>query len=276
MAKKNGNGSSVFFDKILPTMYSLGAAVVILGALGKIQHWEGGGTILTIGLLTEVAIFVLFAFQTFAQNTQKEPDWSRVYPELADDYDGELPQRRPALQSSGLTANMDKMLADAKVSPDIFEKLGTGLRSFTDTVGKMRDVSEATIATNEYTQNVRQAAGSINEMNKSYGVAVTSMNAMADATQDAKEYRMQFQKITQSMGALNAVYELELQDTNKHLKAMNAFYGNLTSAMENMSEASRDTQQFKGELSKLTNNLASLNNVYGSMLTAMRGNTNGK
>ncbi len=231
---------------------------------------------LTIGLTVEAVIFALYALQTFAQPAQREPDWSRVYPELADDYEGELPQRRPALQSNGLTANMDKMLADAKVTPDIFERLGTGLRSFTDTVGKMRDVSDATIATNEYTQNVRQAAGAINEMNKSYGVAVTSMNAMADATQDAKEYRTQFQKITQSMGALNAVYELELQDTNKHLKAMNAFYANLTSAMENMTEASRDTQQFKNEMSKLTTNLASLNNIYGSMLTAMRGNGNGK
>jgi gliding motility-associated protein GldL len=52
---------------------------------------------------------------------------------------------------------------------------------------------------------------------------------------------------------------------------MNTFYGNLTSAMENMSDASKDTQQFKQELAKLTNNLTSLNNVYGSMLSAMKG-----
>jgi gliding motility-associated protein GldL len=64
---------------------------------------------------------------------------------------------------------------------------------------------------------------------------------------------------------------MELQDTNNHLKAMNKFYGNLSAAMENVSDASKDTQQFKTELSKLTSNLSSLNNVYGSMLTAMRG-----
>jgi gliding motility-associated protein GldL len=108
-------------------------------------------------------------------------------------------------------------------------------------------------------------------MNSAYGIAVTSMNSMADATKDASAYRDQFQKITQNMGALNAVYELELQDTNKHLKAMNAFYGNLSSAMQDMSDASKDTQQFKSELNKLTGNLSSLNNVYGSMLTAMKG-----
>ncbi|WP_234735493.1 type IX secretion system motor protein PorL/GldL [Tellurirhabdus bombi] len=273
MAKKNANSSNFFFDKLLPTVYSAGAAVVVLGALGKIQHYDWGGPMLVVGLSVEALIFALFAIQTFAQPTNKEPDWTRVYPELSDDYDGELPQRRsaPALQSNGLTANMDKMLADAKVTPDIFEKLGTGLRGLTTTVGQMKDISSATVATNEYAQSVKQAAGAINEMNKSYGVAVTAMNAMADATQDAKEYRTQFQKITQSMGALNAVYELELQDTNKHLKAMNAFYGNLTSAMENMADASRDTQKFKNELGQLTNNLASLNNVYGSMLSAMRG-----
>ena len=95
---------------------------------------------------------------------------------------------------------------------------------------------------------------------------------MADATKDAQEYRSQFSKITQNMGALNAVYELELQDTNKHLKAMNAFYGNLTTAMQDMSDASKEAQQFKTEMSKLTNNLTSLNNVYGSMLSAMKGN----
>jgi len=272
MAKKNGNGANVFFDKILPTIYSAGAAVVILGAWAKIQHIGSLDWLLTAGLLTEAVIFVLYAFQTFAQPTVREPDWARVYPELSDDYDGELPQRRTAaIQSNGLTANMDKMLADAKVTPDVFEKLGTGLRGFTETVGKMRDISDATVATNDYAQSVKKAAGAINEMNKSYGVAVTAMNAMADATQDAKEYRTQFQRVTQSMGALNAVYELELQDTNKHLKTMNAFYGNLTSAMENMADASRDTQQFKNELAKLTGNLSTLNNVYGSMLTAMRG-----
>jgi hydroxyethylthiazole kinase-like sugar kinase family protein len=52
---------------------------------------------------------------------------------------------------------------------------------------------------------------------------------------------------------------------------MNKFYSNLTTAMANMSEASKDTEQFKAELSKLTVNLGTLNKVYGNMLTAMKG-----
>ncbi|WP_420155766.1 gliding motility protein GldL [Siphonobacter sp.] len=270
-AKRN-----VFFDKILPVVYSVGAAVVILGALFKIQHRPGADEMLTIGMGTEAVIFLLFALQQFVAPTA-DYQWEKVYPELDDNYKGELPTRSAttaAVATSpnlGLMAKMDDMLANAKVSPDVFNSLGTGLRSLTDTVGKLGQITDATVATNEYAKNVKIAAGSLQEMNKSYGTAVSAMSDMASATMDAKEYRVKFQQITQTMGALNAVYELELQDTQKHLKAMNAFYGNLASAMDNMQEASKDAQQFKSEMGRLTNNLQSLNNIYGGMLSAMKG-----
>jgi gliding motility-associated protein GldL len=264
--------SSFFWDRLVPTIYSAGAAVVIAGAWAKITHNEQFGWLLTAGLLTEFVIFILYAIQSFTMPATADDGyaWERVYPELADDYKGEA--RKPTPQANGLTGNMDQMLAQAKVTPDVFERLGSGFRNLNETVSKLTDLTDATVATNDYARNVKSASSSIGEMNKSYGTAISAMNSMADATTDAKDYRDQFQKVTKNMGALNAVYELELQDTNKHLKAMNAFYGSLSAAMENMSDASRDTQQFKNELAKLTGNLASLNNVYGSMLTAMRGN----
>lgn len=262
-----------FWDRLVPTIYSAGAAVVIMGAWAKITHNEQFGWMLTAGLLTEVVIFALYAVQSFTMPATSASDyeWERVYPELAPDYKGETRKAVATPQANGLTANMDQMLAQAKITPDVFEKLGSGFQNLNSTVSKLTDLTDATVATNDYARNVKSASGAISEMNKSYGTAITAMNSMADATTDAKDYRDQFQKVTKNMGALNAVYELELQDTNKHLKAMNAFYGNLTSAMQNMADASKDTQQFKNELSKLTGNLASLNNVYGSMLTAMRG-----
>ncbi|MCY7351305.1 MAG: gliding motility protein GldL [Cytophagaceae bacterium] len=263
--------SSFFFDKILPVMYSVGAAIVILGALFKIQHYDGADTMLNVGMITESFIFLMFALQTFVQRNDTGYAWERVYPELAEDYKGELPTR--STSNLGLTAKMDDMIANAKITPDVFNNLGTGLRSLTDTVGKIGQITDATVATTEYAKNVRAASGSLVEMNKSYGTTVSALSEMANASLDAKEYRTRLQEVTKKMGALNAVYELELQDTNKHLKAMNAFYGNLSLAMENMASASKDTQQFKNELSKLTNNLTSLNNVYGSMLSAMKGNT---
>jgi gliding motility-associated protein GldL len=268
MAKRSN--VNFFWDRLVPTLYSVGAAIVVLGALFKINHLPGGTEMLFVGLGAEVIIFLIYAIQSFLYPAvSSDYEWDRVYPELADDFKGE---RRAAVpQANGLTGNMDQMLAQAKITPDVFEKLGSGFRNLNDSVSKMRDLTDATVATSDYARNVKTASSSITEMNKSYGTAITAMNSMADATTEAKDYRDQFQKVTKNMGALNAVYELELQDTNKHLKAMNAFYGSLSAAMENMTDASRDTQQFKTELAKLTGNLSSLNNVYGSMLTAMRG-----
>ncbi len=269
MAKNNG--PSFFWDKLVPTIYSAGAAVVILGALAKIQHWDFGGPLLTAGLGTEVLIFLLYALQTLTQSSGQDPDWTRVYPELADDYTGPAISRGNTT-SSGITAKLDNMLDNAKISPEIFDSLGKGFRNLSETVGKITDITDATVATNDYARNVKSASTAITDMNKSYGVAINAMSSMADATKDAQSYREQFQQITKNMGALNAVYELELQDTTKHLKAMNAFYGNLTTAMANMADATKESQTFKNEMSKLTTNISSLNGIYGNMLTAMRGN----
>ncbi|WP_426291797.1 gliding motility protein GldL [Dyadobacter endophyticus] len=268
MAKSSG--PNFFWDKLVPTIYSAGAAVVILGALAKIQHWDFGGPLLTAGLGTEVLIFLLYALQTLTQSTDRDPDWTRVYPELADDYSGPAISRSSA-PSSNITAKLDNMLDNAKISPEIFDSLGKGFRNLSETVGKITDLTDATVATNDYARNVKSASTAINDMNKSYGIAISAMSSMADATKDAQSYRDQFQQITKNMGALNAVYELELQDTTKHLKAMNAFYGNLTAAMENMADATKESQVFKSEMARLTNNISSLNGIYGNMLTAMRG-----
>lgn len=268
------NGTSFFWDRVIPFVYAAGASVVILGALGKIMHYDWAGWMLPVGLGTEAVIFLIYALQSVLRPST-EYAWERVYPELSDSFSGELPTRSfatAAPQGVGLTAKMDDMLANAKITPDVFDNLKAGLNSLTSTVSKISDISDATVATSDYAKNIKSASTKINEMNGAYGVAVTAMNSMADATKDAQEYRNQFQRVTQNMGALNAVYELELQDTNKHLKAMNAFYANLSNAMQNMSDASKDTQQFKVELNKLSNNLTSLNNIYGSMLTAMKGN----
>ena len=111
--------------------------------------------------------------------------WERVYPELAEDFKGEA--RKPAPQANGLTGNMDQMLAQAKVTPDVFERLGSGFRNLNDTVSKLTDLTDATVATNDYARNVKTASSSITEMNKSYGTAITAVNSMADATTDTKE-----------------------------------------------------------------------------------------
>jgi gliding motility-associated protein GldL len=267
------NKKSVLFDKVLPTLYSVGAAVVIFGAWAKILHKDFADVMLTIGLLTEAVIFLAFAAQTFFQDNS-EYEWEKVYPELSADYKGgsiSRSENNGMVSASSLTASVDAAMANAKITPDIFENLGKSMKGISETVSKMGDITDATVATNEYAKNIKAATTSVADMSKAANATLSAANEMTSATNNTKEFRAQFDAVTKNMGALNAVYELELQDTNKHLKAMNSFYGGLSNAMSNMDEASKDTQQFKNELAKLNSNLNSLNSVYGSMLTAMKG-----
>jgi gliding motility-associated protein GldL len=108
-------------------------------------------------------------------------------------------------------------------------------------------------------------------MNKSYGSAMKAVSAMADASKDTGEYHSQVQKVTKNLAALNTIYEMELKDADSHVKNMNKFYESLGGAMQGLSSVGTNTSKFTSELSKLTDNLTALNNVYGSMLTAMKG-----
>ena len=81
--------------------------------------------------------------------------------------------------------------------------------------------------------------------------------------------RLRFGATAKNLSALNAVYELELQDSSAHLKSMNKFYQNLSLTMNNFNESMEDSKQFKEEVGKLAKNLSSLNAIYGNMLTAM-------
>lgn len=256
---------NVLFDKIMPMIYGIGAAVVIVGAMFKIMHWPFAGPMLVIGLSVEAFIFLMSAFQPM----HKDPDWARVYPQLAADYEGYDEDEEAS--TTNLTGKLDDMMSNAGINQDVISKLGTSFSSLSASVSGLKDISDASSASSEYANNVKSASKSLLEMNKSYAKTVDAMAEMANASQDAKEYHGQVQNITKNLGALNAVYEMELQDANNHLRAMNKFYGNLSSAMESMADASKDTQQFKDELAKLSKNLGSLNNVYGSMLTAMKG-----
>jgi gliding motility-associated protein GldL len=276
---KRGGFQELFFSTIMPKVYGIGAAVVITGAMFKLLHIQGAGVMLGVGLTTEAIIFFLSAFEP----KKAEPDWTKVYPELSEDYDGAVGARisRGKPQES-VSKKLDTMLESSKIGPELIDSLGRGMRSLSETTSKLGQMGNAAAATGEYASSVKSAAENINKMNQSYSESVKSMvemasvskNAtaeMAHATNDAKEYHEKVQNVTKNLGALNAVYEMELQDANKHIKAMNKFYTNLTQSFDSMSKATEDAEVFKGEINKLTTNLSKLNNIYGGMINAMKG-----
>jgi gliding motility-associated protein GldL len=247
---------------------SWGAAVVIVGLMFKILHWPGSTYFIAGGLTVEALLFLLLGFQ----REESEIDWTRVYPELKPDFSGELPQAS-ARQSGGAgfsnTAALDKMLSDAKIGPELIGSLGEGLRTFGDKVNAISKVTDAGEATIAFTQKVKSASASYDNLSNAFDKASANLSEMANSNIDSKEYHQQINNLAKNMGALNAVYELELQDSSAHLKSMNKFYQNLSLTMNNFNESLEDSKQFKEEVGRLAKNLSSLNAIYGNMLTAM-------
>ncbi|GGH20771.1 gliding motility protein GldL [Mucilaginibacter phyllosphaerae] len=244
---------------------------MIIGLLFKIQHWKFASEFITLGLGAEAVLFFILGLQ----REEKDVDWTRAYPELNEDFNGELPKAsaRPAAAAvtTGFsnTAALDKMLEDAKIGPELIGSLGEGLRTFGDKVNAISRVTDAGDATIAFTNKVKQATASYDGLSVAFEKASANLNEMANTNVDSKAYHDQVTNLAKNLSSLNAVYELELQDSSAHLKAMNSFYKNLSLTMNNFNESLDDSKQFKEEVGRLAKNLASLNSVYGNMLTAM-------
>jgi gliding motility-associated protein GldL len=255
----------------LHTAISWGASIVIIGALFKILHLGGiwGNYMIGLGLGVEAILFFLTGFFPPAQ----DPAWEKVYPELHPEYAGELPTSSARAvsvpQSAPTSAALDNMLRNANVGPELIESLGNGLRTFGDKVAAISNVADASSATTEFASKVRTATASFDGLNNAFDKATAQLVEMGQSTGEARAYHEQVNKLAKNLSALNAVYELELQDSSAHLRSMNTFYQNLSTTMHNFNESMEDSKMFKEEVGKLAKNLSSLNAIYGNMLSAM-------
>jgi len=136
-------------------LYSIGASVVLLGALFKLQHWPYANIILPLGMLTEVVIFFFSAFEPSVEI----PDWSKVYPQLKEAYTEEefdYPLAVAPQQNS-----VESILEKAEISPELLAKVKKGLQDLSNTASGIADISTATLATNEYVKNMTEASDSM-------------------------------------------------------------------------------------------------------------------
>jgi hypothetical protein len=101
--------------------------------------------------------------------------------------------------------------------------------------------------------------------------SVNTMTSFNNASESAKGFHEQVQVLTKNLGSLNTIYELELKESNNHLKALNGFYGKMAEASQAMMSSVDDANRAKEQIGTLANNLSKLNSVYGNMLGAMQG-----
>ncbi len=264
-------------------VYGWGASVVIIGALFKIQHYPMAGLILSIGLVTEACIFFLSAFEPL----KEEPDWKLVYPQLDPGFGGEAIGFSDTFGGAvggggggaGLT-QFDKMLSNAGITPDVFEKLSQGLKKLTETTNNFNAMGDLAATTNEYAGTIKKANESLMNLSDSVRQTTRSMSdtstvyqAIGESTKTiqtgGKSYQEKLENLNKSLSALNAAYELQLRGANDHVKNSDTIYKGIEAMMKDLSGSADDTKKYREQVSKLNDNLSSLNNVYGNMLAAM-------
>jgi gliding motility-associated protein GldL len=250
-------GASKSTDKIVNIIVCVGAAVVIIGAWAKILHLSFADIMLTVGLLTEALIFIVYAFL---------PPPGSEMAELVK----ALPKAGADAGTPGLQA-MDKMLQEADITPVSLRRLSENFGKLGSTVENMSQIADVSAATADYTTKTKEAATALGNMKDAYVSATQTAKHFGEAAEGTKNFHEQVQSLTKNLGSLNTIYELELQDTNNHLKAMNSFYSNLVNASQTMQGSVADAQRAQEQIALLAKNLGNLNNVYGNMLAAMQG-----
>ena len=194
-----------WYKTMMPKLYGWGAALVIIGALFKIEHLPGASIMLIIGLTTEAIIFFFSAFE----KPHVETDWSLVYPELALMEDANS-VKRPAQQ-------LDDALAKAKIDNELVESLNEGLRSFGESAKQLNETISAASGISEYNSQIQEGVKNMNAMNSLYELQLQASNQQMEATtlflqnlqssvEDSKKFQEQVSSLAENLEQLNEVY----------------------------------------------------------------------
>lgn len=286
------------YKNFMAKLYGIGAAVVILGALFKILHLPGANYMLMAGMGTEAVIFTFSAFEPL----HAEYNWALVYPELAMGEDAhDMAIEKPKKSNLSVTQQLDNMLEEAKIGPELIDSLAKGMKNLGDNANKLSGVSDAAAATDGYVSNLTKAGESVRNLVASYdktaealskdmniseeylanvskaASAVRSLATVYEETinsiqTDTGSYNTQLKALSTNLSSINSIYELQLQNSAEYSKLTASVQEQISAVSSNLNETVQGTIKYKDQVEALTKNVAMLNTVYGNMLTAMNVN----
>ena len=297
MSKLDNIVRSKGYKNFMSKLYGWGASAVIIGALFKINHWPGAVPMLILGMGTEAVIFFLSAFEPL----HIEWDWSLVYPELAG-MKGEDVTANLKSETSGapsVTSELDKMLAEAKIGPELVERLGHGMENLANSANSLNNMTTAVAATDKFVTNMDVAAEAANDLSAAYKrttdsinhdfelsssyseslkgatAAVTNLSTIYQETAQTlragdTSYVDELKKMASSLSSINAMYEIQMQNSSSQLQATQEVQERMQSMVANFAESAEGVLKYKEQVDALTKKVAELNNVYGNMLAAMQ------
>lgn len=278
------------WKNFMAKLYGIGASIVIIGALFKIQHWPMAGLMLTVGLCTESIIFFFSAFEPL----HEEVDWTLVYPELAGIADEEPGSSMRSVGGGRYAAGIgggggggslalskfDEMLERADISPELFQKLGVGMKKLSEATSNINTMGDVSAASAKYMNTIHAADDALGRLSETYQSTARIINdtnvnysRVADSfsviESGGKSYQQQLESLNKNLSALNAVYELQRKGADEHIRESDALQKGIQNLIKDLNESAGDAVKYREQISKLNDNLTALNNVYGNMLAAM-------
>jgi gliding motility-associated protein GldL len=242
-------------------VYGWGASVVMIGALFKLQHWQYSGLLLTIGLMTEAFIFFLSAFEP----PLEMPEWSKVYPELRDDYEMMELEEYNRKGKNGF----DQLFSSSEISPELLDKVGKSLTDLTSAARGISDISTATLATDMYVKNLSSASESMNSFAEINQRANESVNASVEKlihsySTASKQLSETGKTAIERLHHSSEDFSIKLKETGTKLsETINGASGSFTSELKNIGENSKVYSQ---NLEKLNQNVHALNESFETQL----------
>ena len=268
LASKRGKTALKWF-------FGWGAAIVILGALFKIQHYKGSDIMLPVGLILEAVIFVVMIFVP----DHPEYDWDRVHPILSPDLTPEqlheMIENGTGVAGGGGGSNADavvKQLQNAGIDDGLLANLKDGMTKLADNAKSLGAVSTAAAATDDYVKSLNSASKNLNDLTTQYSESAKAIAGIAGDGQG--NFGAEMQKLGDNLSALNNVYELQLKSSQDYLSSLNSMSSlqdSIKNIMNDLASSAKDTQVYRENMALLSQNLTDLNNVYGNMLRAMKG-----
>lgn len=281
---RRGIGAFIASDKgqrFFNFAYSIGAAVVIWGALFKILHLPGGNTLLSLGMGTEVLMFLLTAFD----RPPREYQWEKVYPALGHDEQsapGAAAAPAGTTPAAG-TAPAGVLASAASLSPAQTESLQDSIARLATASEQLSRIADVAQATEAYLQGISALAAdmqslhtttaALNEVSstllQSYG-AITGNSAAISAASEG--YAAQMTELHRNISGLNTIYELQLRSLSGQIESIDGVNRGIKDIRDMYQKSATQSARYCEEAERMARYMQQLNSVYEKMLTAMTVN----
>ena len=274
--------TSPAYKKFMGYVYGFGAAVAIIGALFKILHLPGASIMLVAGLGVEALIFALSSFEP----PHEQPDWTLVYPELAGLEPTESTSHGRVSGGAGNGGSeLSALVSSGAIDQHTVDQLADGVKKLANTTSQMADLTDASVATKSYLSNVKSASDSLSQF------SAAQTNVAEAGSKFASQINEQGNRFSESFSKLNSAFASQADQSSKlgsNMSAVNEAYASqakslasqaasaksvadgLQSISAEISASVEGVKEYRNQLASLSKTVSELNNIYGSMLSAVR------